>query len=252
MLRTISNGQSIHQYIPPDLRRTFYKNPAAISASQNGKDPYGFSTDGLVLYLPLWALKDSAFKSVDRYRHTATVTTASWGTTGYTFDGAADFISIATTGGDALDITARPMSAFAWIKPTVDQDGYILCKNLDAAANVQYGYYWDAGANAFINVYLEGAQRAISVADSAPLNVWSLVGFTWIADGTIQIYVNGAASGAAGNWAAALTSRPNLNVGRRAVGIYFGGTIGEEWLYNRALSAVEIARQYNATAWRYQ
>ena len=83
----VSNGKHIDAFIPPDLRDMFYRHPTRPYAWNNGLDPYGFLTEGLSLYLPLWALKDSAFKSVDANRYTATVTGALWQPDGRLFDG---------------------------------------------------------------------------------------------------------------------------------------------------------------------
>lgn len=76
MMQVLNEGRHIDRYIPRDLRGMFYRNLDSRNKYRvvDGYDPYGFSTNGLVLYLPLWALKDSAFKSVDAYKHTCTRT----------------------------------------------------------------------------------------------------------------------------------------------------------------------------------
>src|SRR3990167_5915362 len=55
----------------------------------------------LVLYLPLWKKDGSSFMSDDAYGHLATVTGATWGSQGRTFDGVDDLIeaNTVTTGG---------------------------------------------------------------------------------------------------------------------------------------------------------
>ena len=95
----LSDGLSIDRFIPPQLRYMFYNNPTATAKYRigNGLDPYGFSTNGLVMYLPLWALKGGSFKSVDAYKHTCSVAGAIWKPDSRQFDGTDDKIVIPFT-----------------------------------------------------------------------------------------------------------------------------------------------------------
>ena len=85
----VTDGYTVDEYIPRHLREFFYKSsyPQYTYTTTNGYTPYDFSTNGLVLYLPLWALDGSPFKSVDAYRHVCSATNALWRPNGRDFNG---------------------------------------------------------------------------------------------------------------------------------------------------------------------
>jgi len=252
MLRTVSNGQSIHQYIPPDLRRMFYKNPARVHASQNGLDPYGFSTDGLVLYLPLWALKDSEFKSVDVYRHTCSVTGALWQPDGRLYGGGDDYISCGNA--SSLLFTSGAFSVLAWVYITDLTNHNVIMQrgryNLDG---------WRFLVNSTGDIYFDTSQTTPAVQSSKSavgevvVNTWYLLGAT--RDGASAIpYKNGVdVADTAGTHINPSTNSRNLLLGMRydLSSNPFYGTMGEAWVYSRALTPTEMLNTYNTTAWRY-
>lgn len=238
--------QGIYQFIPPDLRRMFYKNPAHPHAINNGLDPYGFSTEGLVLYLPLWALKDSAFKSVDAYKHTCTVTGALWRPYGRLFSGAAQYIDLGTNTALRLISGADTIgTVLIWVYPdTTDENespfGTTAGTNQRFYINTAVGK-WATGAGA------EGNQDS-GLAVSA--TTWQLVSVVW--DGTNCTLSKDKTTGAANAYADFnVAGDPNLG-GLTAAGFYLAGRIGEAWMYNRALSTGERDHIYNSTVWRYQ
>ena len=258
MFRTVSNGQSIHQYIPPDLKRMFYKNPASIHASHNGLDPYGFSTEGLVLYLPLWALKDSAFKSVDPYGHTCTVTGALCGSTGRTFDGD-DEISLSPGGSIPAAINFGNVNTYtvmAWAKITNktasreiftegnsgDDDPIIVFEYLQASAKWQFAHRDDAS----------NVASCLSLGDP-DADVWYLLTAVRRASNSFELFVDAVSQNTDATSVGATTlNTANIGVLERiAKANYMIGTIGEVWVYNRALSAAEITHLYNKTKFRY-
>jgi len=266
MLKTVSNGQSIHQYIPPHLRRIFYNNPAAIHASQNGKDSYGFPTEGLMLYLPLWALKGSGFKSTDAYRHSCAVTGAVWGSQGRTLDGD-DYIN-PTYGATLYPTLATFM---CWVKSTNDA-GMVLAGWTDTTVDATYQAVWIGDGvtgsltNELIamlrnptNPYILGYETATrtELFDGAFHHVAVTFNGT-----TCSIYLDGASktvtvgSGSNNGKFGGLAGVNEMNIGswNRLTGRagYLTGSIGDVWLYNRALSAVEIQHNRLATMWRYQ
>ncbi|KKK51356.1 hypothetical protein LCGC14_3115780, partial [marine sediment metagenome] len=117
MRPTIIDGRSVDQFIPSHLREMFYNNPIPQYkyATHDGYDPYGFSTDELVLYLPLWALKGSTFKSVDAYEHVNTVAGALWKPNGRDFDGSDDMVTIPNAVSTELGGASGATFLF-WIK----------------------------------------------------------------------------------------------------------------------------------------
>ena len=228
----------------------FYNNPAAVHASQNGIDPYGFSTDGLVLYAPLWAMKDSAFKSVDVCRHTCSVVGALWRPNGRLLDGN-DYIESTTP---ALNFTAGSFSVWVWVYPTTILGGshILLCRGLSG----NDGWYSQVTTTGTLEMVTNGAaaKQSYSNAGAVVINKWQLVGFTrsgttgkvWV--DSVDVTTTSATHGAI------TTSARTLKVG-----IYddkasspFIGIIGEFGVTSGALSAGEWMQLYQKTKWRYQ
>ncbi len=249
----VSNGKHIDTFIPPHLRDMFYRHPTRPYVWNNGLDPYGFSTEGLVLYLPLWALKGSTFKSVDAYQHLNTVTGALWRPDGRFFDGLDDEIDMGTPA--SLQITGDQTYA-AWIFPeeaAVNQQ--VLARG---DFNTGSTLLWD-GANGRVASEITDASGAFSTLNGSTtgnaVDNWYFIAFTWVASsGLFTIYLDGADDGSKTFNAGGTTKLATVNcfVGRRATTGFFEGRIGEGWEYNRALSTGELSRMRNTTTWRYQ
>ena len=238
----VSNGKHIDAFIPPHLRDMFYRHPTRPYAWNNGLDPYGFTTNGLALYLPLWALKDSAFKSIDPYEHICTVTGATQVVDGWAFDGTDDKITVADH--DVLDLTTIGTLGI-WAKIT---NFDILRMLFHKGVNHYSMYaYTTTGIVGFGKSGVDDVQSAAGIS----ANTWHhLVGVR--TGGSNYLFIDGVAdnSGVTANFEANAT---DLHLGEQSGGANdLLGVIGEVWIYNRALSAGEISRIYNSTAWRYQ
>jgi hypothetical protein len=160
-----------------------------------------------------------------------------------TFNGSSDYVAI--TSPSQIDITAAPLSVFAWVYPAVSAvSGYVVCKNLSASSNIQYALYWN-GTNFYVTCYLEGEIKTTSANGSVLAGQWSFVGFTW--DGTsVKCFVDGSQSGNTGSYTGSLTSRAYCNIGRReTAATYFTGSLDNVMIFNKTLSAIEIAFLYN-------
>jgi hypothetical protein len=160
-----------------------------------------------------------------RYHNNGTITAATWtqlksGLWVLSFNGTTAYVAVMDNGG--LNIISRPLSIIAWVKPDADAtSGYIICRNTDAEANIQYAVLWSTTT---VDLYLEGASKSSSANAAAPVSVWSCIGATWSAAGVPQMYVNGVASGAAGaGFTDALTGRTTISIGRRVDAGYFKG-----------------------------
>lgn len=258
MLHSRSNGQSIIDYIPPDLRRIFYKNPARIHASHNGLDPYGFSTEGLVLYLPLWALQNNVgFKSVDAYKHTITPSGAFWTPEGFSFDGTDDIITIPDHA--ALQFGTGDFTVIIWMKK-VGAAGTERLFNKSAPGVPRWEIVVHNGVGSPIDFVIEdaGNDKADVTGTTATNDGWHMVSMSCDRDSATGFvaYVDDSAEGAAQDpTAVGDLSAAAVDV---SIGAYpdltgdYEGLIGEAWLYKgKAYSAVEIARHFNVTAWRY-
>lgn len=272
MFKTVSNGQSIHQYIPPHLKRMFYRNPSFIHASHNGKDPYGFSTDGLVMYLPLFALEGSSFKSVDAYKHTCAVTGATWRPDGRSFSVGDDYIDL----GSAFQSTFRGSSTIImWVRPADGQptstEYFIGSLNATSEDGIRLGIS-SIRVGKLFGSYESNSNDAQAESDdiifTAGQQDWHCVAMvcnsTTAGEGGVSLYAAGALlalqAGVKGDTTGVTftdwTSDDELFIGAQdfngAVTDDFYGRVGEVWLYDRALSAAELLHTHNSTLWRYQ
>jgi hypothetical protein len=148
----------------------------------------------------------------------------------WVFDGTSDHFTLTDTA--SLDITSAPLAIFVTIKvdPTMSGTGYIVCKNLNASTNIQYGLSYFV-TNTQIGLYLEGASRKTSTTGSVPANTWYNVGFIW--DGSnVKAFVNGVQSATTGTFSGTLTSQPNMRIGRRETpSSYYKGSIATLTIY---------------------
>lgn len=154
----------------------------------------------------------------------------------WALDGTDDFFTLINTA--SLDITSAPLAVFATLLiPTTSQNGYVFCKNEDAAANVQYALVFDNAAGNFY-VYIEGTNVGKGSGAAITKDVFVNVGWIW--DGTnIKHYVNQVQGGVVGTHSGTLTSRSRLHIGCRgnAAGgrlIFHKGRIGTISVYSGA------------------
>jgi hypothetical protein len=154
------------------------------------------------------------------------------------FDGLDDLVTIADS--SSLDLSAG-MTLEAWVRPSV-LGGWRSVILKERAGGLTYALY--AHENAPRPAATVHVDDDISAAGTGtlPLNTWSHVAATH--DGTaVRLYVNGTLVGtqpAPGSLSG--TTEP-LRIGGNLVwGEYFSGRIDEVRIYNRALSAEEIAR----------
>lgn len=136
----------------------------------------------------------------------------------WALDGTDDFFSLVNTA--SLDITSAPLAVFSTFKIAVGAgNGWLFCKNLDALANVQYGF-WYVTTGSYTSAYLESTQRAYGANNSIVPGTWCNSGFIW--DGTnVKAYVNCIISGESIACSGALTSRANVRIGCRANNLIF-------------------------------
>ena len=275
MTTVVANGQSIEQFIPLDLRREFYQNsdPKNKYAISNGLDPYGFSTDGLVLYLPLWALKDSSFKSVDAYKNTCNVTGALWQPDGRLFDGADDLITVPDT-ASIQNIWDGGGTIIFWVNPASDGEANLaqICRKFDTQG---WTCFVQAEAAGFMKVsfssQFDGGGNGLWDTTNAvlPINAFSMVAVTYNADavGNNPIIYIGDTAGAITTYTvgSGLTEATTpigtrksdvgekLYIGNNATSIRtWDGIESEHIWYGTIKTLAEITHIWETTAWRYQ
>lgn len=228
--------------------------------------------NGCVFYAPLWSpdmggVGDSTFKTPDPFGHTCTVSGALQKANGRWFDKIDDVITVpaATSLNNIFDGGGTIM---AWINPASDGEsdagriyfkrgggvGYFCSVSADDASKVKVYFYFE---------FSDTDGQWITTATAVTLNTWSLLTLTYNADATANnpiIYVNTTAltvgSGITRSVAPEGTrtddSAEDLLIGNQdTADATWDGYIGEVLLYNRVLSAVEIAHFYQKTRGRY-
>ncbi|KKN22970.1 hypothetical protein LCGC14_0909730 [marine sediment metagenome] len=258
MQTTISDGRSIDRYIPPQLRNTFYKNTNRRYMRNDGLDPYSFSTKGLVLYLPLWALNNggtNSIQSVDAYKHSCSVTGALWQPDGRLLDKNDDWITVPNH--SALP-KAGDLTHLLWYKPTSVFSSYNLldCSSTNVDGWVLQGQNVDSGNLAYGN-YRSGAGDFLDTAGTNGLTAgsWGFIAITYeVSITTGKIYIDKVIGDTEVAMTAAVTNSRDIRMGASLVtgAQDSDGILGEYWLYNRVLSVAEMEHTYNVTAWRYQ
>jgi hypothetical protein len=212
-----------------------------------------YSTDpNLVLNLPLYetGLKENIFASYDIYAHKCSVTGATWGPQGRTFDGINDDMDCGA--GATLDIVGD-LTMEVWVKPTTVGIFQALFYKRDG----QNGYdfvLWDGNQIYCFLVAAGVATETYTTAGDIEANKWYHLVFTKA--GTVgKIYINGVDKTAGGGSGLACGSSAGILLHMGSFGWGAGwltGLFGEGRIYNRALSLAEIQHNRNVTRWRYQ
>ena len=156
------------------------------------------------------------------------------------FDGSDDYVnrsSSVITGNQSF-------SWGAWIYPSTTGTPVFFGLNSVGQAMVSF---WDSSNNK-VRVGTWGSDKLTSGTTILP-STWGYTFWTW--DGTTLIsYTNGVADGTTTGFTFNISSN-NTTIGNAINTQYFGGKIPSVKIYNRALSAAEVAQNYNALVGRY-
>src|SRR3990170_2011523 len=159
----------------------------------------------------------------------------------FSFDGAADYVNVPHSAG--LDVTTA-LTLDAWIKPAGagTGNGIIIMKN-----PLKYALVWFPDTQK-ITFSLDIGGWADHVSNSsAPPDQWTHIAGTY--DGSsVKIYINGVLDAEFPKIGLIATSTGDLTIGWRtdAPDVSYNGLIDEVEIFNRALSAEEIAAIANA------
>jgi hypothetical protein len=179
------------------------------------------------------------------------------------FDGINDWVTVTDATASPLDLTTG-MTLEAWVNPSVSSGWEtVLMKERGAAGEglLAYALYSRDGApraggtanpSAYIrtNPVLTTTDRAVRGTAAIPLNAWTHLAATY--DGAnMRYYVNGVLVGTTAGTGSINVANGALRIGGNnsapaGQGEWFQGLIDEVRVYNRALSAAEIATDMNA------
>ena len=214
-----------------------------------------FDTGGCVLYAPLWRQDQagSPFQSSGAYgrpTHTCTVTGAVRTPQGRLFDGLDDKIAIPHA---ASLMPATTLTLEGWVyntDQTAASEQTIVSK--DNATNRSYFLEINNVTTTGKVKFKAGTVDTFnSNAGEVALNTWyHLVGTH--NGSAMKIYKNGVEIATVNDTNAIGGNTQGVAIGdNEAYDLWFKGTIGEVRIYNRALTALEVQRNYLVTKWRY-
>jgi len=262
-MRFTTDGYSLDEHIPLYLRNEFYKNehPENTYATTNGYAPYGFSTYGLMLYAPLWALRGGGFYTIDAYKNSSLVAGATWQKYGRYFDGTNDWIDF----GNPAFTANQAGTVLLWLKnegvATTEYHSLTFCKTDTGAIDEYKLEFKNNDFRLEVHDNSVNTHNLTSTGDAFPIDTTFLLG--WSSDGSVNyLHKNGVnvaltenVGTADGVWFGDLTTDANkimLGILARSSGYIndFEGRVGDLWVYNRALPAAEQLEMHKATNWR--
>ncbi len=201
---------------------------------------------GCVLYLPLWSpgLNGSAFKSVDPYGHTCTVTGALLKADGRLFDGLGDKIALPLNTFTSLTTG----TIIFWAKAAAIGDAFSFAKGTSDYITISA----QTTARVQIDLIVASSRKFLIRTPGFPQDAWTHI--AWSKTGSTHlVYSNGVSQTI--TWVSevdksayfnSIPTNNTLQVGStlNILGKW-SGRMGEFWLYDRALSADEVLYNYN-------
>ena len=204
-----------------------------------------------VLYLPLYELDGAKIRSKDAYGHLATVTGALWTPQGRTFV-AAGGDRIVVPDAASIDFT-NALTLIAWVKlSAIDAWNGVIGKATTIWSQTSYTLRVLLDNTFSADLSADGVTPvALTVAGALSKDVWYHLATTFNRPDRV-LYKNGV-SVATSSWDNdVFVGTSDIYLGKYAGdSATVSGTIGEVFLYNRALTALEIQHIYLATKWRY-
>jgi len=217
----------------------------------------------LVFYAPLWYpysdMTGSTIKSYDKNRHTGTVTGAAYGKYGRTFYGVDDNINMGNLAIVNFERTDK-FSGFAWVSRTAyGAIQSIISKRVNGG--LYNGWEMSFKDDNTLRFTLRASNNTMVEVTSVPTFTnanYNFLGFTYNGSSTaagVILYLNGALIDkniGTDTLDATTATTDKFSIGARsAAGVFLTGLVGDALIFNRVLSAGEIANLYRATKWRY-
>jgi large repetitive protein len=176
--------------------------------------------------------------------HPGALSNATWAAAGHSgaavsFNGTNSWVTVA----DQADLRLTTgMTLEAWVKPASPTTGWrtVVFKETSGGLSYDLTAYNNGGPPA-VGINTGGGD--IATLGTAPLavNVWSHLAATYDG-GTLKLYVNGVLASSKAVTGALVSSTGPLRIGGNAIwGEYFSGLVDDVRIYDRALTAAEIA-----------
>lgn len=208
---------------------------------------------GLIFYLPLYECDGSALMSRDARGHLCTVTGAVWRHDGRYFDGSDDKV---ISGFNVLE--DYPFTLAVWMK--AETEGYVsalsIGNNAHTSKNFFMGQADDSSGRAMLWVRNTTPYK-IHSSNSIVDGTWHFLVGLYHNPSLREMYLDARYQGNSSSYGGTYAS---IGVNELAVGCivrsahagFWDGTIGEVFIFNRALTPQEIHQNYLATKWKYQ
>ncbi|MBI2857651.1 MAG: DUF2341 domain-containing protein [Chloroflexi bacterium] len=225
----------------------YYGNAAASDGQSTTDQVLGVSDTSVILNDPLYGLTGDNWTSPDTYGQFTSVVGAIWTPQGRQFDGDDDKIVVSTAASLNPDyITVLTRYKFVTLKAA--------WQGLVSKYDSTHGWTMQVSSTAYPRVELFNSEGSTASVSSNPVSagVWYNSAFTF--DGTnIQRYRNGVADGSpTAKSGTILGSANDLWVAYRSDGNFPSNLVmAEVIVYDRALSAAEIAEDHAKTQWRH-
>ncbi len=211
---------------------------------------------GLVLNIPNMEGTGSLIRDTSKYHHDLTVSGApAWTQLAsrkwvLNYGGAADYLQAPAADTVALNFTSEDWTMLAWIKGavTAGSSDMIMCQGAVDVCGWEFYIFWDAGTIA-LRTNQAAAHTGISAIGAVVQDAWYLVGVTRHGAAG-QFYVNGLPvattlnGGLADPVSPAGTRKLLIGVGTTEVANFWDGFLGMRCIYNRAVTAAEMALLY--------
>ncbi len=160
------------------------------------------------------------------------------------FNGGSTWVTVAD---NALLHLTNGMTLEAWVNPAASAADWSDVLMKERSGGLSYALYGFDGAGSPPGAWLNksGSDYSAEGASALPANTWSYLAGTY--DGSkLRLYVNGALVSTTSVSGTMTSSTSVLRIGGDSIwGEYFNGLIDEVRIYNRALSASEIATDMN-------
>lgn len=238
---SVANGTHAIRAVARDAAgNTAASPPVSVTVSNTTTPPPG----GLVA---AWSFNEGAGSTLTDGSgggNTGTVVGPTWTAAGkyggaLTFDGTNDYVTVPDAA--SLDLGSS-MTLEAWVRPTASS-GWRTVLLKETPTSLAYSLYSASGTNR-PSVWIDGTSSVGSAALTT--SAWSHVAATYNGS-RLRVYVNGVLRADRAVTTPVPVSTGPLKIGGNAVwGEWFAGQIDEVRMYDRVLTAAEIAADMNA------